>query len=192
MKVSTLTRWLPAAVLAAGIAIPAAQAGRPASVQLDPAIAAALTRQAGSTPGVSLDPAISAAITSRPATVAFDGASPDRLDAYYAAKRTRASGGAPVARLFAVAPPDRLDAYLTAQRSRASRLFVNAPPDRLDAYLATNLSSSHVVTSKTGFDWADAGIGFGTAFALALVALLVGIGFRHKITEGRTIQHLPV
>ena len=181
MKVSTLTRWLPAAVLAAGIAIPAAQAGRPASVQLDPAI--------------------SAALRSLPATVAFDGASPDRLDAYYAAQASRAtefsSPGSSDARLFANAPPDRLDAYRATQASQVTgsngRLFTDAPPDRLDAYRATQLGATPVVNvTSGGFDWSDAGIGFAGAVGLALLALAGGIAIRRNVKTGRAMHDLPV
>src|SRR5437763_296411 len=59
-----------------------------------------------------------------------------------------------------------------------------SPDTRDAAYVA---HEPVVVVNESGFDWGDAGIGFGAAFGLALLALATGFGLRRNGRPGMSI-----
>jgi hypothetical protein len=199
MKGSTHIDWIRgilvlAVVVAAGVMVATAGAvGRPPDVQ----DAASVSSSAD----VATPPDVKDAATflySTPAGLQADGLRLQREAQVY--KQLESSNG-PTAlgqkadgmRLQAMAQaykgtqstPDAFERY-AAQHPfgqglpQVSQTVVGRPPDVTDAALSVETAS---VSSSTGFEWSDWGIGIGTGVGIALIlgaGLIAGRGLRHR------------
>jgi hypothetical protein len=123
-----------------------------------------------------------------------DGRSADTMDAVSSAQISSLDGRS----------SDTLDAVSNSQSS----VLDGRSSDTLDAVSANQSSIGDgrsadtrdaayvahepvVVVHASGFDWADAGIGFGSAFGIALMGLALAFGLRRHGKSGLTIRHMP-
>jgi hypothetical protein len=138
---------------------------------------------------------LSVAAFAVPAALGFDGRSPDTRDAAEQAQLSFVVDGrspdtldaAEQAQLASVSDgrsPDTLDAAYQAQLGLQSTIVDGRSPDTVDAGI---LGRTQVVeiTSGTGFDWGDFGI--GAAVAVGALFILVGLGAGMR--EARQARH---
>jgi hypothetical protein len=130
----------------------------------------------------------------------FDGRSPDTKDAAYAAHHTNARAynvavgyaSPPDGTTFDGRSPDTKDAAYAAHAKRATSsstsgsagAFDGRSPDTKDAAASAHSTPAPlIITSATGFDSTDAGIGAAAGFGLAAL-LAAAVGFaktRHRL-----------
>lgn len=148
-----ITAMLAVGLATAALAAPSALADGRSPDTLDAAVAA----QAAGLDGRSADTLDAAGVQIAP----LDGRSADTLDASYAAQATSLDGRS----------ADTLDAAGVQAAPLDGR-----SPDTVDSTVVAH--EPVVVVNATGFDWADAGIGFGAALGLALLSLAGAVGIR--------------